>query len=1450
MPRSRRQWIAFFLARGVLLLVVLALLALGAGLVALETTWGRTRVRDLVVRQANQLLTARLDIDRIEGSIWRGIELAGIRLSRDGHTLVRIERVALGYSLRELVEGGTSIRRMRIVRPVVVAERQADGRWDLAALVRRETGPGRTGPGRTIHIHSIEVVDGTIELKDDLAFGAAHVPTRYDALNARLAFHSEPSGWRLEFDDMSWSGGAPDLTIERLTGGIANGEAGTVFRDLFVQTPRSAFTLKGRVVRGRQPTVLDLDVDATRFAFQEWSGVLTGLRNIAVDASFAVTLTGPLAKLETDLALRSNAGAVKGPFELDTTVPGWRGVGSVELERFNLARWMNRADRPSDITGRVDFNLDLNLGRVPVGTYAFAGAHAEYLGYRGDQVRSRGRVESRGVLIDETTAVAYGASVRLSSGSISFQSPFPFRFQGTASEVDLRLLPASVPVPHVESVLAFAYDVSGQFSSPFVIGGATFAESEFLGARIGSGATGTLDTSSRPIRYGGEGDVGGMDLHRFGSGLGVAWMQDPRYAGTVTGHFRVEGSGADPKTMTLVGGGRLARGNFFQGALTDADVEVQIDRGSLRATYDGRLSDVNPAVALGDERFAASLTGSGRAAFAVRELLLRSPALADYDIDASLTVQASRARGVRIDRGQVDARLTAGSLQVALIQLAGPALEAKGSGTLELDGVRSSRLDYDVAHADLFQMNEIVGREVHGNLATRGRLAGPTQALRLTGDATITGFHAADIEAITTAATYDVLVPTPDSDGMPPSVRVTGYATQVDALGLALQRVEGTIVYSQPQLTFDLAARRTEALQLRARGDVVVDADGRMVDVRALEIDVPGGAWRLAPSPSPPRVTWDEGGAAVAPLTLTGIGNPDQRIALSGTWRADGTGALQVNAHRVFLDSFSAERPARFGGVIDAIATLSGTRTRPLVRADLTISDGRVRQMAYQKIVGRVDYADEAMRIDVRIDQAPGVWLTATGTVPVSLFDSSRREQPMDIEVASSSIGLGLVEGLTTAVRSVAGSLRMNVAVVGTSTDLHVTGNVDVADASFVVAASGASYRNGRASLRLFSDLIRVDAFHIEDSRGRPLEVRGSLGTHELKVGDLAIDVTAKGFEVVRNEFGTVEVDAELSLRGRAESPRMEGDVTVVGGALNVDEILDRTLFRPYATESATPEESDVAAAALAPWDRIGLGISIRVPGTLRMIGDEVQITAGTPIGLGDINVRVFGELYLYKDPGDQAYVTGSLDSLTGTYSFQGRRFDLDPSSSINFHGDLNPELYVTVQRVISAVESRVAIVGPLREPELRLSSNPPLEPSDILSLIVFGIPANLLTDLQQRDLAIRAGTLAAGFVTSPLVSALERTLGLEILEIEAPDDPGRGAGPRVTIGDELLPGLVARFSRQFGRDEYDEATIEYSLSRILRIRATFSDAASLNARSPFRRTERAGIDLILFFSF
>ena len=182
-----------------LLAFVLAIVLLALAVV--ETGWAKNLIRDLIVRQANQYLTATLSIGRLEGSLLRGLQLGDISLGRDGHTLIRIDEVALTYSIRELFQKGVVIRSVRLTRPYVVGAKMADGRWDLGALVKRDSREqNRTGPNRPIEIQSIEVIDGRISLQDPLDFGAAHVPTDFQQLNARFSFAYFPVRWTLNFD--------------------------------------------------------------------------------------------------------------------------------------------------------------------------------------------------------------------------------------------------------------------------------------------------------------------------------------------------------------------------------------------------------------------------------------------------------------------------------------------------------------------------------------------------------------------------------------------------------------------------------------------------------------------------------------------------------------------------------------------------------------------------------------------------------------------------------------------------------------------------------------------------------------------------------------------------------------------------------------------------------------------------------------------------------------------------------------------------------------------------------------------------------------------------------------------------------------------------------------------------------------------------------------------------
>ena len=245
-----------------------------------------------------------------------------------------------------------------------------------------------------------------------------------------------------------------------------------------------------------------------------------------------------------------------------------------------------------------------------------------------------------------------------------------------------------------------------------------------------------------------------------------------------------------------------------------------------------------------------------------------------------------------------------------------------------------------------------------------------------------------------------------------------------------------------------------------------------------------------------------------------------------------------------------------------------------------------------------------------------------------------------------------------------------------------------------------------------------------------------------------------------------------------------------------------------------------------------------------------MQVSSGTPVGLGDINLRAPGRpLSLQGSGRSRSRSPDRSTGISGTYAFQGRRFDVVEGSSINFRGDLNPEMYVTVTRVISGVETRVSIFGPLRQPELRLASTPPLDESDILSLIVFNTSTNLLSPGQQQELLVRAGTLAAGFLATPILQAIENEMGLDIFEIDAPGDSGARAR-RSRSATRSRPASWHGSAGSSARRPTTRLTVEYDLSRLFRIRATFSDAQSLIARSPFRRVERAGIDLLLFFSY
>ncbi len=149
---------------------------------------------------------------------------------------------------------------------------------------------------------------------------------------------------------------------------------------------------------------------------------------------------------------------------------------------------------------------------------------------------------------------------------------------------------------------------------------------------------------------------------------------------------------------------------------------------------------------------------------------------------------------------------------------------------------------------------------------------------------------------------------------------------------------------------------------------------------------------------------------------------------------------------------------------------------------------------------------------------------------------------------------------------------------------------------------------------------------------------------------------------------------------------------------------------------------------------------------------------------------------------------------------------------------------------------------GTAQRPELELSSRPPLDEADVLSLIVFNRPINELGEGERTTLAHRAGAMLGGAVTGPVAEALRDALDLDLLEI-SPVGEGSGGSPSVTVGNQVGERVFIKVRQQLGSSSASALLLEYQLNKLLRLQTNVTEGET--DRSSTRRAERGGVDLI-----
>jgi autotransporter translocation and assembly factor TamB len=1463
-----------------------------------QTTWFKEWLRGFIVRQSKDYLNGQLSIGHLGGNLFFGVDLDDVNVAMNGKTVVDVKNVGLDYNAFTFIKGDIVLDTIKIEQPVLRLEQMPDGAWNLARLVKVRT-PDKPNSNRTLEIGELGVADGTlyVDAKPVGTSGVA-IPSRIERLDASLGIKSNANELAFDINHVSLRAAEPEFGINSLKGVVRKSDTEVVFHNVSLRTQETMLDVDGTVKNLDSKTpIVSIKASSPKFSTNEVSQIVPALRGYNLEPQFQMTASGPADRLAVDVQAREHSvGKIDAKATVDAMTPSHRLAGTASVEGFNVGPVVKSTEFASDITGDARYDLAFPAGHQPTGTFAVKAPHVKVAGYEARNIVADGHIDGRTVDVNGK-ADAYGGEAT-TNGRIVAGQPLMLDLKGRAAHVDLRNLPPALKAPGVPSNLQFAYTITlrGQDLSAV----ATLEPSTLAGASIADGPRAEFSMGNGAPRYAAEGRVADLDLQQIGKGFAIAALDDDRYRSRVNGSFTMNGSGGGQYPLTINATGTLEDSQLFDASIPHLDFTTNLADGDVHVKAAGQFANLDPGKVSGNEKIAGNVSGGLDVDTTLRDY---ASGITPDSVEASghIDLGESTIGGIRVDSAAVEGQFANRTGNIDSLSITGPDLTVTGQGPIALDETGSSKVSLHVEVPSLETIGKVVDRPLTGSATVDAWVNGNGNQLYLTGTLIGSDIGQGENNVLSVTSNFDVIVPQLDMHQVTAHANSTGNFLQVG--GQRINYFTADTTYSQSKVQFTTTAQQ-QARELTAAGALILHPDHQEIHLPELSLRSQGVVWSIAPG-SEATIQYGDDRVEVKNVQLE---NGDQRITADGGFGAPGE-SVQIQAANVDvsqLNQLALGNPGEVQGRLMASATVSGTTSEPHATGNFTLSQGAFRQFRFDSFGGQVDYSPRGVNLDVKLQENSTQWITAKGFAPVSLLRSShagtpdRQEggEPVDIQVESSPIDLGLIQGFTSDVTNVTGTIQANFKVQGTGYDPHLNGTVDVRNGSLQVPDLGTTYTGIDTHIDMMPDAVKVGEMRIVDNHGSAMTIGGQLAVHEREVGGVDVSVKSRDFKMIDNELGNVRVNTDLHLTGELRWPRLEGTLGIETGTLEVAKILQRIGERAYSTapavaptddhETATqkvisnaeiPANADaktsnagadtapnVAAVAKAQedatgaeatpappspslFDSLSMNLQLTVPDDLVVKGQGLKTSSGST-SFGDVNVTIGGDVYVTKSPLDIMRLTGDVRTIRGFYTFQGRRFEILRDGTVRFIGgnEIDPSLSITASRVIQSVETFIDVKGSLSKPELTFRSNPPLEQADILSLIIFNQPVNELGEGQQASLSQRAADLATGYVASGLARSIGNALNLNEFEIHTQDESGAAAS--VAVGQQVGKNLYFRLVQAFGGAQTTQFILEYQLAQFLRLRGTAADTSTGTQRIQFRRVERGGIDLIFFFAY
>jgi translocation and assembly module TamB len=1347
---------------GILILVLLAL----AGAVALVVTEDGTR---WLVAQAERHAPLALQVDQVDGTLFRGLSLTGLRVGID-ETQVQLDEMQIHVDAASLLKLTLKIRNLALAG-VTVDLPEPDPRPPEPAPAL-ELPDAIELPLRVVlerfsltELHLRQAGETLFQL-DRLALRLEAGPERLRVANLEFAIPEaeawldvelQPAGayplrldgrWRFALPEGAAEGletthAEGELTVEgelqgqlqlwhRLQAGVEM-DTRLVAQALF-STPQISLDNRWAPFRYRLDPETVAEIGAGELHLQgtldDWTAriataaQLTGLP----EATLAAKASGSMKHADiTELSLSSEAGRVdlQGRVGMDEALT-WDLQASIrEFSTLALGLELDAAIETLQLNSTGSLPQTEETGLEDLLLAMTAAVEIRALRGRVEQQElegfGRARVQDGSVRIDDMLVrLGPRGTIRL-DGEADLGAEIPFRLTLAADAIDLGFL-----VPDRQLALdRLRLGAEGRFGLDTGILAAEIDLSELaarvdgqeVSARAGLGLTETqADIRSLDVFLPGDGRLSATG--RVAYGAGIEWELD------------LSGREIDPGVLLPDLAGTLALELGSRGALPPGEeIRAEVDLRELRGVLRGQPVDGVAGIAIAGRRVQVDRLdlsmGANRlnASGSIDDVLALDLTLDAPELDRILPALAGRIR--------LDANL-GGTME-------SPRITARGQGA----GLRYEDLGLD----DLsLELDAGLDPEAPAELALRlsGIRAGPQ--------------YINEIRA--------------GAEGRASAHRLT---LAVDAADLGRLRLEAAGGYALEQTRWT----------------------GRL---ERLDLEQPmAGDWSLrrpvAVSASPDR-------ANLGDLCL---GREQASLCLSGNWDQAAGSQGQVSLDALDLSWLAPVLPpdTQIEGELNAALRASMDQAGRL-RAELTVPPA-AGQILFELADGTpqsIPYRD--LRLTVQVD---GRSLEADAGL--SFLDegearASARVRPegdsyrVDGEIRAGLESLDWVSAFSPEIQAVRGRLRADLVLGGLLNAPLLEGSIRLEEAGVTIPVAG---------LVLEVPLLLAEVVSAEEMRlsgelrsgGESLQVEGKLLFADQRP-QAEIRIRGERFLAVDRPDIRARISPDLTVNFRPERLTVRGEVLVPSALIRPPDLPPGsvTVSRDEVIVGEDPDPDPV----------LPMDIRVRI-----VLGDDVRFDGF------DLEARFIGDLDLVDLPGRPLQIFGDVEIPEGRYKAWGQDLSLDRGIVI-FQGPVEtPTLDLRAVRRVPAhdVVVGVEIGGTPDELRSRIFSEPPMDDTEAMAFLLTGRP---LAGASESDGNLIAGAAAAwGLEQAGLIT---QRLGSELgLEVELDVDAGLDQSA-LTIGTYLSPRLLLRYSVGLF-DGSARVILRYDLTRSLSVETTSS---------------------------